>query len=72
MAKIKPNPNGRYYNLELLVHKEKAFAVRIHGNLRAFSKTFVLHDLAGVFQYTLSQAQVEWLLALLTRLEPTS
>jgi len=68
MPGVKPKSSGRYYNLEPLIYKGKAFAVRIHGNLRAFSKTFLLSDLAGVYQYTLSQAQMEWL----TRLEPTS
>ena len=61
MATIKPKSSGRYYDLEPLIYKGKAFAVRIHENLRAFSKTFLLCDLAGIFQYTLSLAQMEWL-----------
>lgn len=53
---------GRYYDLQLKSYRGKPFAVRLTGNTRLFHKSFILLDLAGIFQYTLSQAQVKWLL----------
>jgi len=52
---------GRYYDLQLKTHKGVPFAVELTGNMRPFSKSFILLDLGGIFQYTLSQAQVKWL-----------
>ena len=52
---------GRYYNLQLKSYKGVPFAVSLIGNMRPFSKSFTLLDLGGIYQYTLSQAQVKWL-----------
>ena len=52
---------GRYYDLQLKSYKGVPFAVSLIGNMRPFSKSFTLLDLGGIYQYTLSQAQLKWL-----------
>lgn len=53
---------GRYYDLTLKSHQGKPFGIALTGNMRPFSKSFILLDLGGIFQYTLSETQVKWLL----------